>query len=333
MKHGGDLSEAALRFGEGAPRWLDLSTGINPHPWPLPRSGLDLGLERLPPRADLVRLLSSARDAYDVPAGLAVVAAPGTQLLIGWLPRLAPPGPVAILEPTYAEHADTWRAAGAVVRPIAEPADLPRDVRHLVAVNPNNPDGRVLAAETLKEAARTCRARGGWLIVDESFADTDSAASVVGRAGDLPVIVLRSFGKFYGLAGLRLGFAIAPPGIAASIEAALGPWAVSGPALAIGAVALADRAWAEAMRARLRGEAAALDAVLAEAGLDLIGGTSLFRLARHPRAVALHEALARRHIWVRRFPAAPDRLRFGLPPDPAARDRLAGALAEALPLR
>ena len=174
------------------------------------------------------------------------------------------------------------------------------------------------------------RARaGGWLVVDEAFADLDGASVAAALVPALPVVVLRSFGKFYGLAGLRLGFALAPPAIAEALRQALGDWAVSGPALAVGAAALADRGWAEAMRLRLAKEGAALDRVLLAAGLAAAGGTSLYRLVRHPEAAAIHERLAAAHVWCRRFAEAPDLLRFGLPPDADGLARLAEALAHA----
>lgn len=329
MQHGGDPGDAETHTSHPGLSWLDLSTGINPHPWPVPDELRKAGWTRLPSRADRERLLGAARDAYGVPPGLVIVAAPGTQALIQWLPRIAPEGDVAVLGPTYAEHAAAWRLAGRGVAEIVSLAAWPDEARHLVVVNPNNPDGRILSRDELIAAADGCAARGGWLVVDESFADLDPAPSLVGHAGDLPVVVLRSFGKFYGLAGLRLGFAVAPPRIVDDLERALGPWAISGPALAVGAAALADRAWADATRARLVREAARLDAVLAGAGLAAAGGTSLYRLVRHPGAAAIHAALAAERIWVRRFDWAEDLLRFGLPPDEDGLERLRLGLARA----
>ena len=316
MKHGGDLTEAKARHGAGDPPWLDLSTGINPHPWPVPEALRRVGWERLPGAAEMDALLSAARIAYRVPAGADIVAAPGTQALIQWLPRLAPPGAVAIASPTYGGHADAWRGA-----------DRGQPPRHRVVVNPNNPDGRIVDIVTLRAMAEACAGAGGWLIVDEAFADLEAGISAVGLVPELPVIVLRSFGKFYGLAGLRLGFVVASPAIAAKLGGALGDWAVSGPALAVGAAALADEVWAEGMRARLTEEATALDRVLAAAGLEAAGGTSLYRLVRHPEAGALHAHLAAAHIWCRRFEEAPEFLRFGLPPDAGGLARLRAALS------
>lgn len=327
MKHGGDLTEAMAQFGGAAEQWLDLSTGINPNPYPLPPV-TDDSWRRLPSRADEVALLAAARCAYAVPDGIDMVAAPGTQALIQWLPRLSPQGGVAIVSPTYNEHAAAWRLAGHDVIAIDAIAELPEAARHVVVVNPNNPDGRVVDHAALARAAEIVAARNGWMVIDEAFADLDPATGAVALCGQWPVVVLRSFGKFYGLAGLRLGFALGPQRLVARIREAMGPWICSGPALAIGRAALDDARWANQTREKLREQAAKLDAVLRTAGLMAAGGTALFRLVRHPHASACHAALARRRIWCRRFDWAGDLLRFGLPPDDAALERLARALAE-----
>src|SRR3984885_6487225 len=329
MKHGGDLTEAMARYG-GSPRmWLDLSTGVNPWPWAVP-APLAAGLwQRLPSRADEEALIAAAREAYAIPAGAGIVAASGTQSLIQWLPQLASGGPVAIVEPTYNEHAPAWRIAGHDVIACADLDDLPPAVRHVVVVNPNNPDGRVIARAALARIAALVKERGGWLVVDEAFADVEPQTSVIKLCADWPIVVLRSFGKFYGLAGLRLGFAVAPPEIARKIALALGPWACSGPALTIGAAALRDREWAHRTRLTIQQQARKLDDVLAGAGFEIVGGTGLFQLARRADASKVHTSLAAQHIWCRRFERADALLRFGLGPDDRALERLAAALASA----
>jgi cobalamin biosynthetic protein CobC len=256
-----------------------------------------------------------------VPPQAGVVAAPGTQILIELLPRLAPSGPVAILGPTYAEHGHAWRKAGFTVTE----APTPAEAATVVVVNPNNPDGRLLSRAELAELAARCTARGGLLVVDEAFADFTPQASIV---PDLPAgtIVLRSFGKTYGLAGLRLGFAIGAADPMARVAAALGPWSVAGPALHIGTQALADAGWLAAAGAQRVRDAARLDALLAPHG-RIAGGTSLFRLLETPSAPALFGRLGRHGIYVRRFQNAPERLRFGLPGDEAGWSRLQVALA------
>jgi cobalamin biosynthetic protein CobC len=280
----------------------------------------------LPSRTNAEALNAAARKTYGVPDGAGMAAASGTQALIQLLPYLAAPGPVAIVGPTYSEHALAWSNAGHTVIAIDNLGACPDGAVHAVIVNPNNPDGRVTDRAALARLATQLKARDGWLVVDEAFADVEPAVSAVALCPDLPVLILRSFGKFYGLAGLRLGFAIGAPEIIARIATALGPWPVAGPALLIGAAALGDQPWADRTRNTLEQQAHALDEVLLKAGFTIAGGTNLFRLARHPQALQLHAALAKQHIWCRSFDWGDDLLRFGLPSDVAGLDRLAAAL-------
>lgn len=325
MQHGGDLTQAIADFGGAPETWLDLSTGINPRPWPIPALP-DATWQRLPSEMNMRALRDAARAAYDVPDNVAIVAAPGTQALVQWLPRLAASGAMAILGPTYCEHEAAWRSAGHETILFTTVDALPAHARHVVIVNPNNPDGRIVDRTTLADIAHTLKARGGWLVIDEAFADAAPDCSAIALCRDLPVVVLRSFGKFYGLAGLRLGFALGPNDIIRRCTEALGPWVCSGPAIAIGTGALRDDAWAARTRSELREMAQKLDTALTDAGFAIRGGTSLYRLARHPEAQALHATLARHRIWCRRFDWADYLLRFGLPPDGAGLDRLKAAL-------
>jgi cobalamin biosynthesis protein CobC len=325
MKHGGDLTEAIARHGGEPSNWLDLSTGINPWPWTIPHPIPATAWTRLPSRADEQDLLAAAREAYRVPDDADIAAAAGTQTLIQWIPYLAIPGAVAIVTPTYGEHSAAWSSGGREIIAVNDLSELPERAIHAVVVNPNNPDGRIADGGTLRHVAERLDRRGGWLVIDEAFADIDPGISAVAMSAELPILVLRSFGKFYGLAGLRLGFAIGSPDIVKRIAAALGPWPVSGPALHLGTAALRDRRWADAVRAKLVRQSGRLDHVLTAAGLGLVGGTSLFRLASHPDALTVHADLARRHVWCRRFDWAREWLRFGLASDDGL-DRLAGAL-------
>jgi cobalamin biosynthesis protein CobC len=327
MKHGGDLGEAIAQFGGTPETWLDLSTGINPWAWPLPALS-DRIWRRLPAHDDEVALIAAARNCYGVPAGASVSLAPGTQALIQLLPHVMPAGTVAVAASTYSEHGASFARAGHNVAPLGPDNDLPPGASHAVIVNPNNPDGRITSRAAIASMARELSKRGGWLILDEAFADVAPVCSAIDLCQELPVVVLRSFGKFFGLAGVRLGFAIARQDIVEMIAAALGPWPVSGPALIIGQAALSDHGWATHMRNRLNQQATQLDLLLQRAGFDVVGGTSLFRLAGHADAAKIHAGLARHHIWVRRFAEATDLLRFGLPGDDAACARLATALEE-----
>jgi cobalamin biosynthetic protein CobC len=326
MLHGGDLTDAMARFGGGPEDWLDLSTGINPHAYPLPQMPARVW-RALPSAGDLDALLAAARRAYRVPEDVGLAAAPGTQALIQLLPRLLPPGDVAILGPTYAEHAISARAAGRAVREIDDLSSWRGD-EHLILVNPNNPDGRLTPPDAVAGLARTAHANGRWIVSDESFMDVAPDETAVDHCGARPVAILRSFGKFYGLAGVRLGFLAAGGGLAEAAARALGPWAVPGPALAIGQAALADGAWSDATRERLAEEAAALDDALIGRGFAIVGGAPLFRLARRTDAAAVHAGLAARRIWTRRFAWDAELLRFGLPGGQERLARLADALRE-----
>ncbi|OYX03525.1 MAG: threonine-phosphate decarboxylase [Bosea sp. 32-68-6] len=329
--HGGDLGRARALVPAAPEPWIDLSTGINPIPYPLPALPLSLW-QRLPAADDEAALLTVARNAYRVRSDAAIVAAPGTQILIDLLPRVVPDlvdtGPVAVLGPTYAEHALAWRKLGATVVE-ADMLAQADDAATVVIVNPNNPDGRLLSLSDLTALAAHCAARGGLLIVDEAFCDFAPEASLV-PALPPATLVLRSFGKTYGLAGVRLGFAIGEADLVSALREAMGPWAVAGPALSIGAQALADAEWLARAGAARAADAARLDALLAPLG-EVVGGTALFRLLATPEAPALFAHLGFRGLYVRRFQADPTRLRFGLPGDAPGWARLEAALASFVP--
>jgi len=303
-EHGGDPKAAEARFGVPKDGWLDLSTGINPVPYPVEPCPAEL-LHRLPLKQDLDDLLAAARRAYNVPDRACIVASPGTQALIQQVPTLFEAGNVNILSPTYGEHAPAWTAAGHVVTEVSE---LDASSPYTVVVHPNNPDGRTQNIEAVLKAGEQ-----GTVIVDEAFADVTPDLSITPRAGSQGLIVLRSFGKFYGLAGVRLGFAICNEVMAAKLNEKLGPWAVSGPALWAGTKALTDADWALKTRQRLKSDTARLHNILINAGMDIIGGTDLFTLCESPKARDIYEKLGHAGILVRPFKAQPNWLRFGLP--------------------
>jgi len=314
LAHGGDLGEVLRHFPDAPRPWLDLSTGINPVPYPVGALAEE-AWSRLPSHEAEAALVEAAMARYGVPSRRMIVAAPGTQALIQILPRLLPPSRVAIVGPTYEEHQACWQRAGHEVHmvPSLEDSDV------VVVVNPDNPSGRLISPLELAKIA-------GFLVVDEAFIDfLPRETSFVSRLSSRAV-VLRSFGKTYGLAGVRLGFAIASPDLAPRIRHELGPWAVSGPALEIGRRALRYDAWLEAAAARLERDGQRLDGLLGAAGFTAVGGTPLFRLARHDDVPGIVERLGRHGIHVRAFADAPDQLRFGLPGDDGAFRRLAAAL-------
>ncbi|SFD64010.1 threonine-phosphate decarboxylase CobD [Roseivivax sediminis] len=303
--HGGDLDRAEARYGTGP--WIDLSTGINPEPYPLPE---------IPPEAwatlPTARAISALEDAARAAYGGAVrpVALAGAQAAIQLVPRLAQPGEARVVGPTYNEHRGALEAQGWTVTEVQAPEDLAgADLG--VVVNPNNPDGRRWRPEQLLDL----RSRVGLLVVDESFADPEPVLSLCPHlAGAENLVVLRSFGKFYGLAGLRLGFALSSEPLADRLRALAGPWAANGPAISVGCAALADAHWREATCARLVEDSARLDALAGAAGWDVVGGTTLFRTYAAPDAIAAQEALAQGRVWSRIFPYSPHWIRLGLPP-------------------
>lgn len=320
--HGGNIDTAISRYGGPASEWIDLSTGINRRPYPIPAMPPEAWTS-LPTRATQAVLLQAARTAYRTNASMLAVA--GAQAAIQMLPRLGQPGRARVLAPTYNEHAAALRAAGWSVQEVAslsalEGADL------AAVVNPNNPDGQS------HEPSDILRLAGhvGRLVVDESFADPEPALSIAPMAGQPRLFVLRSFGKFYGLAGVRLGFVIGSPGEIAQLADMAGPWPVAGPALVVGTLALSDRKWADATVARLSSEISEIDLIAATAGWKLVGGTALCRLYDTPDACAAQEHLAHARIWSRIFPKPLPQsgrwLRLGLPGTPTEWSRLARAL-------
>ena len=293
--HGGGIDAAIATYGGTRADWLDLSTGINPVPYPIPQLAHD-AWTALPDSGAFAQIEAQARHFWNVPSDAACLVAPGASAIIARIPSLAAAGQVHIPSPTYNEHGASFRDAGWTQDAAANDA--------MVVVHPNNPDGRLWTADEVTGSLR---------IIDESFADIIPDASLIQLASEPGTLNLKSFGKFWGLAGLRLGFAFGDPALIAKLSAALGPWQVSGPALQIGAEALSDFGWADQTRARLAKDAKRLDALLEAQGAITWGGTDLFRLYEIDDAQAMQAKLAKSKIWCRTFPYADNWLRLGLP--------------------
>jgi len=328
LEHGGRLRQAARQWGIPLADWLDLSTGINPWAYPIP--GIPIAAwQRLPEEED--GLEAAARNYYGAKHVLALA---GSQAAIQTLPKLLPPGRAAVLAPSYAEHAAAWVKAEWAVTPFAPPRleEVAKEHNVVVVVNPNNPTGERITARRLRAAARALAKRGGLLVVDEAFADADNRDSLADLAGTKAapnIIVLRSLGKFFGLAGARVGFAIGRPELLEALADTLGPWPVAGPARWVARCALEDRAWQADMRQELQVAAERLETLLQDS-LGASTGTGLFRWLPHPRADWVYDELARRGILVRLFLEVDgsSSLRFGLPGSDDEWRRLEGALNE-----
>lgn len=320
--HGGGGAEFLARHFPDAPRpWLDLSTGINP--WPYPHDAVPSEAWAALPTPSADDACREAAAAYLGVGRSRLALTPGSQAALSLLPRLFSPTTVAVVTPTYAEHAAMWRAAGHQVRAVTD-VEEGGEAEVLIVVNPNNPDGRVRSSTVMRDLGRRRAESGRLLVIDEAFADPTPEIGL--KDGGDNVVVYRSFGKFFGLAGARLGITVAAPEIVRRLEGMIGPWAVSGPALAIAARALADREWRAVTRVRLAETTAALRSLFARAGLPVVGGCDLFTLVERDDAPALFVRLCRRGIHVRRFDHDPRRLRFGLPPDARSFQRLEAAL-------
>lgn len=314
--HGGGLAAAKRHFGGSD--WIDLSTGINPHPWP-GAATMAFDWQRLPDTQDLARLEAVAASYFGVDARH-VCAVPGTEIGLRLVGALIG-GPAQHVTPGYRTHGAMIAGSAAVGWPVAAVS-----AGNLILANPNNPDGRALGAAAMQDLLER---RTGWLLVDEAFADADPASSIAASVGDgRRLVIFRSFGKFFGLAGVRLGFVLAPQTIIGALRERLGAWPLSAAAVAIGSAAYADAGWIAAARQRLGEDAAALDAMLVRRGHRPVGACPLFRLIEVDNAHALFDRLARRAMLTRPFADQPRWLRLGLPADGGALARLDAALAD-----
>lgn len=322
LEHGGRLLRAVKQYAIPREQWLDLSSGIAPWSYPIPPIPLE-AWARLPETED--GLETAARKYYGAQPLLAVA---GSQAAIQALPHLRPSGRVGVLSPCYAEHPHAWARAGHTLVELdeTEVEDVLDSLDVLMLVNPNNPTGRRVTRERLLAWHARLAERGGWLLVDEAFMDNTPEHSVVEQAGQPGLIVLRSFGKFFGLAGVRLGFVAAERSLLLRLAELLGPWTVNGPTRVLAQASLADHAAQRVQVERCAAASQRLAMLLRSAGLAPSGGCDLFQYVRSEHAAQLHDFLARRGILVRLF-EQPSAVRLGLPAHAADEQRLAQALA------
>jgi cobalamin biosynthetic protein CobC len=320
--HGGRLSKAERRYPQAPRPWLDLSTGINPEPW-LGISGLVFDWQRLPDEAAL-RTLEATAAAYFGALESQVLALPGTEFGLRGLAALGLPAPFRHVWPGYRTHAEAL--------PESEPISFEGLLAQarlggtIVLANPSNPDGRLVPPAELMVLAKALAKASGWLVVDEAFVDAHAGSSIIPLLdGTQPVIVTRSFGKFFGLAGVRLGFAVGPTAIIARWREIVGSWPLSAAAIAIGTAAYADAGWIATTRKALFERAAALDSLLRRHGLEPIGACPQFRLVACD-AGEVFDRLASTGLLTRPFDYSPRWLRLGVPASASELARLDGAL-------
>ena len=326
--HGGNLKEAKGMFGFPVQGWLDLSTGVNLKAYSNVKL-MDRSLQMLPQQEQMDMLLAAARRFYRVPPDMEIIAAPGSQVLIQHLPTLSSDRLVSIVGPTYAEHAKSWAEGGHKVSIVDNLADIQcSDIA--VIVNPNNPNGKITPCNELLYLANKKIDGKGLLVIDEAFADAEPKVSMIPLLTNDSTVVLRSFGKFFGLPGIRLGFAIGAPFLIDQLRKKLGPWAVSGPAIEIGARALNDTRWIGVTRTQLLERCERLDSILQRGGGKITGGTSLFRLIEHESAQKIFQHLGELGIFVRKFPEYKTWLRLGVPVSKSDFSRLEDAFYTAV---
>lgn len=311
IDHGGALDRAIAHYGGSPEDWLDLSTGINPVAYKMPPLPPSLWA-RLPDAKLTEETLQAARLFYGIAEGAGGAAAPGSQALIQIYPNLLTPGLAEVLTPTYEEHAASLARVGWRVEAVQDFSDLDARTKVTVAVNPNNPDGRRIPVSEIERVAALLAGRGGFLVVDEAFSDTENGATCAHLAGMEGLLILKSFGKFFGLAGIRLGFAFGAKSLTSQLSAMLGPWSVAGTAMEIARKAYGDTEGVTELRRRIAESRRSLSETLAAAGLKEAGGTALFALIEHPEAERLYEGLAMQRILTRKFAHSPSWLRIGL---------------------
>lgn len=362
LHHGGRLRAAAEHYGIALADWLDLSTAINPQAWPVPEIPVDVW-QRLPEEDDGLACNAAhyygraelsgdsvaeriagqtAKDAphctrYTTDKGFGahdrhpILPVPGTQSVIETLPRLFLPRRVWVPAIGYQEHAYCWRKHRHELIPYSRlpTADRlqPHDV--VIVINPNNPTAQRQSPESLRSLALAVASQKGLLIVDEAFMDCTPTDSLLTAMLPPATLVMRSFGKFFGLAGIRLGFCFASPTLLQRLEEAMGTWAINHPARWIAQRALRDGAWQQQARTQLQATSdrirsslqAALEKVLSNP--VEVHATALFVTCSlgADTAASFYDHCARQGILVRLF-ADEGLVRVGLGPGRDAELRL-----------
>jgi len=332
--HGGQLSKVAKQFGIPEQEWLDLSTGIAPFSYAIPAISEKIWQDLPTISPSLIR---AAQQYYQAKFCWPVA---GSQQLIEKLPSLWNDKNSAIESGKkqhaylpkvgYKEHQRAWSLAGYQIHFYQDA--LPDNIEKnsiVVVINPNNPLTDTFSIQQLTQLKAHCQQQKALLIIDEAFADifpsefsfvphltnynennNDSANDNENESDDL--IVLRSFGKFFGLAGIRIGFACTTEIWRDIIKESIGPWSINGPALFIAEQALQDTQWQIEQSLRLEKYSKKLQELLK---LHLpnasIKANALFITVFLDNAASVYEKLCQQGVYVR-LTDEQNALRFGV---------------------
>ena len=317
IQHGGDIDLAIKKYGGEREDWIDLSTGINgaSYPW---QESINVELRNLPSNKILMQLEKAAARAYKIAECTETAAVSGAQQIINLLPLcLKSCNSVAILGPTYNEYEKAFKRSGTKTKTVSETSELSlSDIA--IIVNPNNPTGKVIADETLAGLSKKVRI----LIIDESFKMFSSRRTL----NFSNIIQINSLGKFFGLAGVRLGFVSGPSDFIKEVKEMLGPWPVSSLAAEIGIVALNDKVWISEMEKILVTESNALHEACNSRNWELVGRTFLFHTYATSSCLEVEKQFAAHGIWVRTFDYSETWVRLGIPTSENAWTRVKQAL-------
>ena len=304
IQHGGDIDLAIKKYGGQRADWIALSTGINrtSYPW---QESVKVELRDLPSSKLLMGLEKAASRAYKVAEGTDTAAVQGAQQIISLLPTcLKNYNSVAILGPTYNEYEKAFKISGIKAETVSDVSKLSSSDIAII-VNPNNPTGKVIAEEILDDLSKKVRI----LIIDESFKMFSSRR--IQKFDN--VIQINSLGKFFGLAGVRLGFVSGPSDFIKSVRGMLGPWPVSSVAAEIGIIALNDKTWISEMEKILLEGSNVLHEACNTKNWKLVGKTNLFHTYATSNCVEVEEQFAAHYIWIRTFDYSKSWVRLGIP--------------------
>ena len=315
LVHGGQLLTVAQQYNRPLEQWLDLSTGIAPFSYPINDIPAKYWQD-LPQVND--ELIAAAKCYYQTEHCL---PCHGSQAVIErlpkfWLEKYPQAQTVYLPKVGYKEHQKAWLQAGFSATFYQD--DLPKEIENnsvIVVINPNNPSGKLFNKEELLQCYQRVQLANGLMIVDEAFMDVvEPNQSLTPHIEDDHLIILRSFGKFFGLAGLRIGFVCASERWLKVMSASFGPWHVNGPAQYVALQALQDNHWQAQQRHKLQQQMIKLRQLLQkQLSADLVG-CLLFVTAYVNNAEQVYSKLCQQGVYVR-LTDEKHSLRFGIATD------------------